>query len=123
MIQATNLTKTFGEGTKEVKAIDHISFEVAEGQLFTLLGPSGCGKTTTLRCIAGLENPSQGEITIGNQAVFSDSKGILVPANKRSIGMVFSRSSPVVFWFLTTMFLKKVILVPVSPRLTLLPSS
>ena len=89
MIQATNLTKAFGEGIKEVKAIDHISFEVAEGQLFTLLGPSGCGKTTTLRCIAGLENPSQGEITIGNQSVFSDSKGILVPANKRSIGMVF----------------------------------
>lgn len=89
MIQAINLTKSFGAGTKEVKAIDHISFEVAEGQLFTLLGPSGCGKTTTLRCIAGLESPSQGEITIGNQVVFSDSKGILVPANKRSIGMVF----------------------------------
>lgn len=87
MIKAENLTKVFGAG--EVKAVDRISFEVAEGELFTLLGPSGCGKTTTLRCIAGLESPTDGEISISDQVVFSDTKGIFVPASKRNIGMVF----------------------------------
>jgi len=89
MIKVVNLAKVFKEARGEVKAVDHISFEVAEGQLFTLLGPSGCGKTTTLRCIAGLETPTEGEISIGNQLVFSGPKRAFVPASKRNIGMVF----------------------------------
>lgn len=89
MIKVVNLTKMFGAGQEGVRAVNQVSFEVAEGRLFTLLGPSGCGKTTTLRCIAGLETPTAGEIRIGDQLVFSDSKGTAVPANRRNIGMVF----------------------------------
>ncbi len=89
MIRAVNLTRVFSGKDGEVKAVDHIDFEVAEGQLFTLLGPSGCGKTTTLRCIAGLETPTEGEISIGDQVVFSKTTGAFVPAFKRNIGMVF----------------------------------
>lgn len=72
-----------------VKAAQDVSFEVPEGKLFTLLGPSGCGKTTTLRSIAGLEKPKSGEITVGEQIVYSSAKAIFVAPNKRNFGMVF----------------------------------
>lgn len=65
------------------------SFEVSEGELFTLLGPSGCGKTTTLRSIAGLEEPDTGRIEIGGAVVFDSSAGFSMPMYDRDIGMVF----------------------------------
>jgi iron(III) transport system ATP-binding protein len=72
-----------------VRAAQDVSFEVPEGQLFTLLGPSGCGKTTTLRSIAGLERPRSGEIAVGDRVVYSSSRGIFVAPNRRGFGMVF----------------------------------
>ena len=72
-----------------VRAAQDVSFEVPEGQLFTLLGPSGCGKTTTLRSIAGLERPRAGEISVGDRVVYSGSRGIFVAPNRRGFGMVF----------------------------------
>jgi iron(III) transport system ATP-binding protein len=72
-----------------VRAAQDVSFEVAEGRLFTLLGPSGCGKTTTLRSIAGLERPRAGTITVNGRIVYSSSAGVFVAANRRGFGMVF----------------------------------
>ncbi len=89
MIKVRDLFKNFPWEKGQVKAVNHISFEVAEGKLFTLLGPSGCGKTTTLRCIAGLERPEEGEIEMAGESVFSSSKQIFVPPDMRNIGMVF----------------------------------
>jgi iron(III) transport system ATP-binding protein len=66
-----------------------VSLKVEPGQFYTLLGPSGCGKTTTLRAVAGLEAPQQGEIVIGDTSVFSSSRRISVAPYKRNIGMVF----------------------------------
>jgi len=87
MISVTNLVKEFpvAEGVKV--AVNDISFDLADGEFFTLLGPSGCGKTTTLRSIAGLEKPTSGVISIDGRKVF-DNK-VLVPANERQLGMVF----------------------------------
>ena len=68
-------------------AVDHVDIEVTSGELVVLLGPSGCGKTTTLRCIAGLEEISEGEIAIGDKVV-SSARFSLAP-EERSIGMVF----------------------------------
>ncbi len=84
-IKLINLTKVFGK----VTAVDHINLEVEDGEFVTLLGPSGCGKTTTLRMIAGLEVPTDGEIYIGERLVSSAAKKIFVPPEKRNIGMVF----------------------------------
>jgi iron(III) transport system ATP-binding protein len=88
-----NLTKTFdasrSEKNKRVYAVNDLSIDVAEGELFTLLGPSGCGKTTTLRCIAGLEYPDAGEITLSGRLLYSSEKRVRVPANERGLGMVF----------------------------------
>ncbi len=86
-IQIQGLRKRF-PGTQRA-AIDHVSLTIPEQSLFTLLGPSGCGKTTTLRCIAGLEDPDEGEITIGGETVFSSARRINVPPHRRRIGMVF----------------------------------
>ena len=87
VIKVSNLSKRFVKGSK-VAAIDNVSFEVGR-EVLTLFGPSGCGKTTTLRCIAGLEKPDEGEIVIDGKVVTSAEKGIFVPPEKRNIGLVF----------------------------------
>ncbi|HOV94765.1 MAG TPA: ABC transporter ATP-binding protein [Spirochaetales bacterium] len=80
-----NVTKVFTsyDTKKEVVAVNNVNLEVAEGEMVTLLGPSGCGKTTTLRMIAGFEDPSSGEIFIGGIPMTT------VPPNKRGISLVF----------------------------------
>jgi len=84
-ITINNLTKKFGK----VVALDHVSLVIDPGTFVTLLGPSGCGKTTLLRCVAGLEEPDDGEIYIGNTLVFSREKGISMPPGQRDLGLVF----------------------------------
>ena len=81
-IEIRNLLKRF----RKVVAVNHIDLEVKEGEMITLLGPSGCGKTTTLRCIAGLETPDDGDIIIDGKPMISE--GFVHPSN-RGIGMVF----------------------------------
>jgi spermidine/putrescine ABC transporter ATP-binding subunit len=78
-VQLVDVSKRFGK----VQAMDHINLDVKSGEVLSLLGPSGCGKTTTLRSIAGLEEPSGGEIYIEHR----DMHGI--PIHKREVGMVF----------------------------------
>ena len=89
MIRVRGLSKQFDAGPERVRALDAIEFDVASHAFFTLLGPSGCGKSTILRCVAGLETPDRGDIDIGGEPVFSSSRGINLPPNRRRIGMVF----------------------------------
>jgi iron(III) transport system ATP-binding protein len=70
-------------------AVDGIGFAILPGELVTLLGPSGCGKTTTLRAIAGLEDPSAGVIRLGGETVYSSAQRRNVPSEKRGLSMVF----------------------------------
>lgn len=81
----TGLSKHFGS----VQAIDDLSIEFRPGAITVLLGASGCGKTTTLRCIAGLEQPTAGEITIDGHSVYASARGIDLPPEQRELGMVF----------------------------------
>lgn len=78
-VRIEKMTKSFGDFT----ALHDINLDIKEGEFFALLGPSGCGKTTTMRCIAGFENPTSGRIYIGDREVEK------IPANKRNCGMVF----------------------------------
>ncbi|MDY5907361.1 MAG: ABC transporter ATP-binding protein [Bullifex sp.] len=80
-----NVTKRFGKFV----AVDNLSLEIEDRSFITLLGPSGCGKTTTLRMIAGLETPTEGEITINDRVVFSSEKGIDIAASTRDVGFLF----------------------------------
>jgi iron(III) transport system ATP-binding protein len=85
-LDVTDLHKQFSIGRP---AIDGVSFAVPAGEIVVLLGPSGCGKTTTLRCVAGLEHPTSGEISIAGRVVSAPGRGILVPPRLRDLGMVF----------------------------------
>jgi multiple sugar transport system ATP-binding protein len=84
-ITIKNLTKRFGD----VAAVNDVSLTIEPGTFLTLLGPSGCGKTTLVRCLAGLEDPNEGEIYIGDKLVFSSARGISVPPGQRDLGLVF----------------------------------
>lgn len=90
-IELTGLTKRFGAG--DHPAVDDISLSVASGEFFSLLGPSGCGKTTTLRLIAGFEQPTSGTIKLDG----ADVSGL--PAHRRNVNTVFQ--SYALFPFLT----------------------
>ena len=89
MVQIEALEKYFGEDKERVHVLKGVTLNVPQGSLYTFLGPSGCGKTTTLRCVAGLERPEGGRISIGGQTVFAFGERLYVPTNKRPIGMVF----------------------------------
>ena len=82
-VRVGNLLKAYGD----IVAVDHLTMDFETGTLTTLLGPSGCGKTTTLRCIAGLEKPDSGVVSIGDATVFS--KDTDIPPEKRKVGIVF----------------------------------
>jgi len=84
-IQLSGIGKSYG---KEV-AVRNLDLTVNPGEFLTILGPSGCGKTTTLRAIAGLEEPDRGEIRLGDRVVFSRHDGIIVPPERRNIGLIF----------------------------------
>lgn len=88
-IRIADLSKDYVSDDKRIHALAHVDLTIPANRIFTLLGPSGCGKTTLLRCIVGLESPDAGEITIGEEIVFSKNKGIFVPPERRGLGMVF----------------------------------
>jgi thiamine transport system ATP-binding protein len=78
-VELDGVTRRYGETT----AVEDLSLSVQEGEFFTLVGPSGCGKTTTLRLIAGFEDPTQGEVRFGGESVTG------VPPEDRDVGVVF----------------------------------
>jgi thiamine transport system ATP-binding protein len=78
-VELDGVTRRYGETT----AVEDLSLSVREGEFFTLVGPSGCGKTTTLRLIAGFEDPTRGEVRFGGESVTG------VPPEDRDVGVVF----------------------------------
>jgi ABC-type Fe3+/spermidine/putrescine transport system ATPase subunit len=78
-VQLIDVTKQFGS----TLAVDNVNADIADGEFVTLLGPSGCGKTTTLRMVAGLVDPTSGQIRFDGQLVNN------VPSHKRNIGLAF----------------------------------
>ena len=78
-VSLRSVTKRFGEFT----AVNSIDLDIHEGEFFTMLGPSGCGKTTTLRMVAGFEQPDEGEVLIDGDNVAG------LPAHKRPTNTVF----------------------------------
>ena len=89
MIAIEDLQVRYDSEKGTVHAVRGVSIDVAAGEFYTLLGPSGCGKTTTLRCLAGLERPTGGRISIASTVVHDTARGLTVPTHRRDIGMVF----------------------------------
>ncbi|HTN60594.1 MAG TPA: ABC transporter ATP-binding protein [Devosia sp.] len=84
-IQIANLVKQFGTFT----AVDHIDIAVPKGAFLVLVGPSGCGKSTLLRMLAGLDEPTEGEIAFMGQTVSSGAGGVVADPRQRNAGLVF----------------------------------
>ena len=82
-LRLEQLRKTFNRGDEAVVAVDDVELEVEPGEFITLLGPSGCGKTTTLRMVAGFEQPTSGHVRLDGQVLDT------VPPQKRPMAMVF----------------------------------
>src|SRR5882757_7066929 len=82
-IELVGLVKSFTSHGEVVQAVKGVDMKIAEGEFFSMLGPSGCGKTTTMRMIAGFDEPTEGEIFLQGKNVVG------VPPNKRDVNMVF----------------------------------
>ena len=85
-VELIKVTKRYGSDEEAVK---DVVLDIKENEVFSLLGPSGCGKTTTLRMIAGLQEPTSGEILIDGKIVYSSTRNICLSPAKRRIGLVF----------------------------------
>ena len=82
-VELTDLRRSYGG----IPALDGLTLHLSPGEHVALLGPSGCGKTTALRCLAGLEDPDGGTVSVGGRDVTG------VPTNRRDMGMVFQAYS------------------------------
>ena len=84
-LDIAGINKRFGKGDKSVEVLRKVDIHVAPGEFLILVGPSGCGKSTLLNIIAGLDEPTEGEIRIGGKNVVG------MPPRDRDIAMVFQK--------------------------------
>ncbi|HIQ86604.1 MAG TPA: ATP-binding cassette domain-containing protein, partial [Candidatus Scatomorpha gallistercoris] len=88
MIELKHLCKTYGTGESAVHALDDVSLEIEQGEVFGIIGLSGAGKSTLVRCINLLETPTSGEVVVDGKAM-TDLKGKALREARRNIGMIF----------------------------------
>ena len=88
-VRCVDLCKTYRQGDQDIKALDHVSIEIAKGEFVCLSAPSGGGKTTLLNAIGGLDIPDSGEIYVDGRRIDNLSKGDLADLRLRQIGFVF----------------------------------
>ncbi len=89
IVELKKLYKTFKSMRGEIKAVDGIDLKIEDREMFVLLGPSGCGKSTMLNLVAGLEEPTGGEILFNSNPVASTAKNVMLSPRERNVAMVF----------------------------------
>ena len=89
LIQTENLTKIYGSGEATVTALDHVNFQVKEGEFVAVMGPSGCGKSTLLHLLGGLDRPSEGSVSIEGTPIADMKDDDLTKLRRRKMGFVF----------------------------------
>ncbi len=89
IVRVRGLDKSFTRGSEEIQVLQNLSLDVGTGEFLALMGPSGSGKTTLLNLIAGLDQPSGGQIWVGNEEISSMSESQLARWRTRSVGFVF----------------------------------
>lgn len=89
IVEVKNLEKYYGKGSNVTKALNNVSFSIIEGEFVGIMGPSGSGKTTLLNCISTIDNPTSGDIIIGDENISLLSKSKLQEFRGESLGFIF----------------------------------
>ena len=89
ILRVEHLSKIYGQGENEVRALDDVSFSVAKGQFVAIIGPSGSGKSTLLHILGGVDRPTSGKVFLENQDVFLQNEEQLAIFRRRQVGLVY----------------------------------
>ena len=89
MLRVENLTKLYGEGENQVRALDGVSFSVDKGQFVAIIGPSGSGKSTLLHILGGVDRPTNGKVYMNGQDVYGRNEDQLAIFRRREVGLIY----------------------------------
>ena len=89
ILRVENLSKIYGKGNQQVKALDGVSFSVAKGQFVSIIGPSGSGKSTLLHILGGVDRPTEGKVFLNGQDVYARNDEQLAIFRRRQVGLIY----------------------------------
>ena len=89
ILKVENLTKVYGSGNNEVRALDGVSFSVEKGQFVAIIGPSGSGKSTLLHILGGVDAPTSGKVYMDGQDVYAQNEEQLAIFRRRQVGLIY----------------------------------
>ena len=89
ILKVENLSKVYGSGEGEVRALDGVSFSVEKGQFLAIIGPSGSGKSTLLHILGGVDRPTSGKVYLEDQDVFAQDEDHLAVFRRRQVGLIY----------------------------------
>ena len=89
ILRVENLTKVYGTGGNEVRALDDVSFSVRKGEFVAIIGPSGSGKSTLLHILGGVDRPTAGKVFMEGQDVYAQNEEQLAIFRRRQVGLIY----------------------------------
>ena len=89
ILRVENLTKVYGTGENEVRALDSVSFSVRKGEFVAIIGPSGSGKSTLLHILGGVDKPTGGKVFMNGQDVYAQNDEQLAIFRRRQVGLIY----------------------------------
>lgn len=89
IIRAEHVSKIYGKGENQVKAVDDVSFSVEQGEFVAIIGPSGSGKSTLLHILGGVDRPTSGKVFVGGQDVYAQNEDQLALFRRRQVGLIY----------------------------------
>jgi putative ABC transport system ATP-binding protein len=89
ILKVENLTKVYGAGENEVRALDNVSFSIKKGEFVAIVGPSGSGKSTLLHILGGVDSPTSGKVYMDGQDVYSQNEEQLAIFRRRYVGLIY----------------------------------
>ena len=89
LLKIENLTKVYGDGENQVRALDGVSFSVEKGEFLAIIGPSGSGKSTLLHILGGVDRPTSGTVWLDGQDVYAQSEDQLAIFRRRQVGLIY----------------------------------